>query len=186
MYLNFNHNQTRSSLSPSNFSSIFVALFCCFHVLNCACYVAIHPVVPSLVWVPWSYACCLLVGSTLHLALSLSTSGLCFGTVATPHWQTTFFLFLGPEFHICPTNKQQASTRFLPTHLPAYHWRTPICPASPSRLACPPSSQHLSIPDQKITVHPTRPLASHRDVDIHSRNVVSNLVFELEQGRAWS
>ena len=119
MYLNFNHNQTRSSLSPSNFSSIFVAFFCCFHVLNCARYVAIHPVVPSLVWVPLSYACCCLIGMP-YIALRLSTSGSCFGTVATPHCQTNVFLSLLPQFRVCTTNKPQARTRFVPTHLPAY------------------------------------------------------------------
>ena len=151
MYLNFNHNQTQSSLSPSNFSSIFVAFFCCFHVLNCAHYVAIHPVVPSLVWVPLSYACCCLVGMP-YIALRLSTSGSCFGTVATPYCQTNVFLSLLPQFHICTTNKPQARTCFLPTHLPAYHQRAPICPASPPHHASTPGSQHLSIPVSAVGI----------------------------------
>ena len=124
-------------------------LCCIFLLFSCPelCALCSHP------------SCCFLpcVGSlvncsslscwhALHLALSLSTSGLCFRSVATPHCQTNVFLSLLPQFHVFTTNKPQASTHFLPTYLPAYQQHTPICAASPPHHASTPGSQHLSIP----------------------------------------
>ena len=124
------------------------------------------------------------------ISLSLSTSGLRFRTVATPNCQNNFFLSLQPQFHVCTANKPHESTCFLPTpYLPTTGVLPSALPLLPNSYhASAPVSQCLSIPisswpNQNITVHETRLLASHCDVDVHSHNIGSNLVFKLDRAR---
>lgn len=76
-----------------------------------------------------------------------------------------------------PTNHKQEPASFQPTYLPTtsvHPSALPLLPIMPAHLAL------------NTCQYPSLLRASHRDVDIRSCNIVSNLVFDLEPGRAWS
>jgi len=128
--LNFNHNQTQIiilSLKPSP-----------------SLYVPIHPVVPSVMSVPWSCTCAcfnhvgFLSGSALSLVciLYLSYCQSVYLWLVLPNcgypFRTNFFLYLMTTVsHLC-ANKPHASTCFPNT--PTCHQCTPMCPASPHQF----------------------------------------------------
>lgn len=182
-------------LSPSNFSFLFVAFYLHPQTIlsfSCPqlCALCSHPSCCSLPCVS-SLVICLLLASCWNCPmpciqyLSVCLPQACASELwLLPIAKLTFFNPYNHSFmFVLPT-----STCFLPTpYLPTTGVLPSALPLLPNPYhASAPVSQCLSIPisswpNQNITVHETRLLASHCDVDVHSRNIVGNLVFKLDR-----